>query len=219
MTPMNSAPPLTLDARLDRIIVEQAELLREGHALLRIGLPTGQVGMLVLAAAKRSTALAEGFTAMIRARNFHAAAPMVRMQLDTALRVAALRFVSDPHAYAAAVMEGGAVYKLKDDTGVRLTDHRLLARLGETFPWIETVYRDASAFVHLSAKHLWTSIAALDEAERLVVFQISPCDPARVTEDQYYDAVDAFYRCLLLATGLILGGMRQVAALADGATS
>ena len=104
---MKSAPPLTLDARLNRITAEQADLLREGQALLRAGLPTNQVGMLLLAAAKRSIALPEGFTAMIRARNFHAAAPMVRMQLDTALRVAALRFVSDPHAYAAAVMEGG----------------------------------------------------------------------------------------------------------------
>lgn len=219
MTPMKSAPPLTLDARLNRITAEQVVFLREGQALLRAGLPTNQVGMLLLAAAKRSIALPEGFTAMIRARNFHAAAPMVRMQLDTALRVAALRFVSDPHAYAAAVMEGAAVYKLKDDTGVRLTDHRLLERLAETFPWITTVYRDASAFVHLSARHLWTSIAAIDEAERLVVFQISPCDPARVAEDQYYDAVDAFYRCLLLAKGLILGGMRQVAGLADGAST
>ncbi|WP_242154522.1 hypothetical protein [Sphingomonas sp. BAUL-RG-20F-R05-02] len=169
-----------------------------------------------MAAAKRSIALPEGFTAMIRARNFHAAAPMVRMQLDTALRVAALGFVSDPHAYAAAVMEGAAVYKLRDDTGVRLTDHRLLERLVETVPWITTVYRDASAFVHLRARHLWTSIAAIEEAERLVVFQISPCDPARVTEDQYYDAVDAFYQCLLLAMDLILGGMRQVTGLADG---
>jgi len=198
---MKSAPPLTLNARLDRITAEQGDLLREGQALLRAGLPTSQVGMLLLAAAKRSISLPEGFTAMIRARNFHAAAPMVRMQLDTALRVAALRFVSDPHAY------------------VRLTDHRLLERLAETNPWITTVYRDSSAFVHLSAKHLWTSIVAIDEAERLVVFQISPCDPARVTEDQYYDAVDAFYRCLLLAKGLILGGMRQVAGVANGSAA
>ena len=219
MTPMKPVPPLTLNARLDRITAEQADLLREGQALLHAGLPTTQVGMLLLAAAKRSISLPEGFTAMIRARNFHAAAPMVRMQLDTALRVAALRFVCDPHAYAAAVMEGAAVYKLKDDTGVRLTDHRLLERLAETNPWITTVYRDASAFVHLGAKHLWTSIAAIDEAERLVVFQISPCDPARVTEDQYYDAVDAFYRCLQLAKGLILGGMRQVAGVANGSAA
>ena len=180
-----------------------------------------QVGMLLLAAAKRSVALPEGFSAMIRARNFHEAAPMVRMQLDTALRVAALRFVPDLHAYAAAVMEGTAVYKLKDDTGARLTDHRLLERLAETFPWVTTVYRDASAFVHLSARHLWTSIAALDEAEHIVVFQISPQDPARVTEDSYYEAVDAFHQCLRLAKGLILGGMRQLSGGAsnDGASS
>ncbi|PZU05998.1 hypothetical protein [Sphingomonas sp.] len=212
---MTAAPTLDLDARLARIGAEHAGLLRDGQALLGAGLPMNQVGMLLLAAAKRSVALPEGFTAMIRARNFHAAAPMVRLQLDTALRVAALRFVPDPHAYAAAVMGGEAVYKLKDDTGARLTDHRLLERLGATFPWITTVYRDASAFVHLSARHLWTSIAAIDEAEHLVVFQISPEDPARVGEDQYYDAVDAFYRCLVLAKGLILSGMRQLAGVAD----
>jgi hypothetical protein len=221
MSCMTDAPTLDLAARLDRIAAEQAGLLQEGQALLGAGLPMNQVGLLLLAAAKRSVALPDGFAAMIRARNFHAAAPMVRMQLDTALRVAALRFVPDPHAYAAAVMEGAAVYKLKDDTGARLTDHRLLERLAATFPWITTVYRDASAFVHLSARHLWTSIAAIDEAEHLVVFQISPLDPARVTEDSYYEAVDAFYHCLLLAKGLILSGMRQLsgAAIDDGPPS
>lgn len=209
-----AASPLNLNARLDRIGTEQAGLLRDGQAVLEAGLPTNQIGLLLLAAAKRSVALPEGFCAMIRARNFHAAAPMVRLQLDTALRVAALRFVADPHAYAAAVMEGTAVYKLKDDTGTRLTDHRLLERLSPTFPWVTTIYRDASAFVHLSARHLWTSIAALDEAEHIVVFQISPQDPARVSEDAYYDGVDAFYRCLLLAKGLILGSMRQISGIA-----
>lgn len=66
------------------------------------------------------------------------------------------------------------------------------------------------------ARHLWTSIAALDEAEHIVVFQISPQDPAPIREDAYYEAVDAFRRYLLLAKGLILGGMRQ---LSDGAVS
>lgn len=207
---MVNTPPPDLNARLDRIRAEQAALLLEGQALLGAGMPLNQIGMLLLAAAKRSVALPEGFATMIRDRNFHAAAPMVRMQLDTALRVAALRFVPDPNAYAASVMEGVAVYKLKDDTGARLTDHRLLERLSETFPWITTVYRDASAFVHLSARHLWTSIAALDEAEHIVHFQISPHDPVQITENRYYEAVDAFYQCLLLAKGLILGGMRQV---------
>lgn len=211
---MTAPASLDLAARLERIRGEQAALLREGQALLKADMPLNRIGMLLLAAAKRSVALPAGFIAMIESRNFHAAAPMVRMQLDTALRVAALRFVPDPHAYAAAVMEGTPVYKLKDDTGVRLTDHLLLGRLAGTFPWVTPVYRDASAFVHLSARHLWTSIAALDEAEHIVHFEISAEDPARVTENHYYEAVDAFYRCLTLAKGLILSGMRQIAGAA-----
>jgi hypothetical protein len=207
---MAAPAPLDLAARLDRIRDEQAALLRDGQALLKAGMPLNQIGMLFLAAAKRSVALPAGFIAMIEGRNFHAAAPMVRMQLDTALRVAALRFVPDPHAYAAAVMEGTPVYKLKDDTGARLTDHLLLSRLADTFPWVTPVYRDASAFVHLSARHLWTSIAALNEPEHIVHFEISATDPVRVSEDRYYEAVDAFTHCLALATGLILGGMRQL---------
>lgn len=211
---MTTPAPLGLAARLHRIRDEQAALLRESQALLKADMPLNQIGMILLAAAKRSVALPAGFVAMIEARNFHAAAPMVRMQLDTALRVAALRFVPNPHAYAAAVMEGIPVYKLKDDTGARLTDHLLLSRLAETFPWVTPVYKDASAFVHLSARHLWTSIAALDEAEHIVHFEIAAEDPARVPEDRYYEAVDAFYHCLTLAKGLILGGMRQNAGAA-----
>ncbi|MBI0477076.1 hypothetical protein D9601_17145 [Sphingomonas sp. MA1305] len=211
------APPSpSLADRLEAIAREQREFLRDGQAALAAFGAVSQIDMLLLAAAKRSVALAEGFPAMIRARNFHAAAPMIRMQLDTALRVAALRFVSDPHAYAEAVMGGAEVFRLKDDTGARLNDHRLLERLAETFPWIQGVYRDASAFVHLSARHLWTSIATTDEDSRTVRFVLGPEDPPRVSDGHYIEAVDAFYRCLLLAKGLVLGGLHRGSA-ADAA--
>lgn len=204
--PAATPPSPTLADRLEAIAREQREFMAGGQAALAAATALSQVDMLLLAVAKRSVALAEGFPAMIRARNFHAAAPMIRMQLDTALRVAALRFVADPRAYADAVMSGAEVFRLKDDTGRRLNDHRLLERLAETFPWIQGVYRDASAFVHLSARHLWTSIADTDEETHIVRFLIGPEDPPRVSDAHYVEAVDAYYRCLILAKGMVLGG-------------
>lgn len=150
----------SLDDRLAVVKVDADRLMNEAAKLLAPGFSTGHIGFLMLAATKRSLALADGFEAMIRDRNFHAAAPMVRMQLDTALRISALGFVDDPHVYADAIMKGVSPRKLKDDTGKLMTDHQLQVRLSAKFPWISEIYKRASGFIHLSDSHLWTAIAS-----------------------------------------------------------
>ena len=53
--------------------------------------------LLASAVLKRSMALIDGFSAMIRAENFICAAPLVRLQLDNLLRFSASWMVEKPH--------------------------------------------------------------------------------------------------------------------------
>jgi hypothetical protein len=46
--------------------------------------------MYIIAAMKRSLCLLRGFADLVESRNYVAAAPLVRLQMDNALRVAAL---------------------------------------------------------------------------------------------------------------------------------
>ena len=63
--------------------------------------------ILVVATLNRSLCLLKGFIELIQARNFVAAAPLIRLQLDNSLRLSAATLVSDPHEFAMNVLKGG----------------------------------------------------------------------------------------------------------------
>src|SRR5215471_9979911 len=85
--------------------------------------------MLAVGALNRSAALGAGFRGLIEQRNFLCAAPILRLQLDTALRFYAAFIVEDPHAFASAVLKGTPVRKLKDKSGTFMHDAHLVSCL------------------------------------------------------------------------------------------
>jgi hypothetical protein len=94
--------------------------------------------------------------------------------------------------------------KLKDADGNRLTDAYLRQKLAEKHPWITPVYEQTSDFIHLSGRHLFNSIASLDEDTRTVRFVISGQDPPRPHEN-YFEIIDAFFEATKLVALLLLG--------------
>lgn len=108
----------------------------------------------------RSLCLVSGFASLIEQRNFVAAAPFLRIQLDNVLRFYASSLVADPNEFAKAVMEGNQVRKMKDKTGQKLTDAYLVQKF-VTDPrftiersWVSSVYDQTSGYMHLSEKHI-----------------------------------------------------------------
>jgi hypothetical protein len=151
--------------------------------------------------AKRTLALSQGFRMHIEARNFTCAAALLRMQVDTALRVYAAFLVPSAEKYAKAVFDGERVDLMKDRHGRRLKDGYLAKKLSEHHPWVERVYRDTCNFVHFTSRHIFTSIASLNDDEGLVYFQVSAKDPSRAESD-YFEVVDAFYASMKLTVSL-----------------
>src|SRR5258707_10844952 len=104
---------------------------------------------IIFGALKRTLALSDGFRGHIRNRNFTCAAALLRLQLDTALRLYAGSLYGDTEEYAKAVLDGKQVDKLKDRGGKRLTDSYLADKLSEHYPWVNRMYENLCDFVHL----------------------------------------------------------------------
>lgn len=124
------------------------------------------------------------------------------MQLDTALRLSALGYTDDTK-FAEKIMRGEHLNKMKDRTGQQLRDARLVGLLAEEYPWVPRVYADANQFIHLSHRPFFGSIDSLNDEERSFVLHLSAADPESVTEDQYYEAVDAFWNSQRLVLGFV----------------
>jgi hypothetical protein len=146
----------------------------------------------------RSLSLTKGFSEMIRQHNLACAGALVRLQLDTALRLTAGWLVDNPHDFAMKVLSGTRIDRLKDRDGQRLRDQRLVEAASAEHPWVPNVYAVASDFVHLSDKHLWRAFGLTADKTHFSIV-VSSEDPPGL-EDSYLEAI----RCFRKSTHLLL---------------
>jgi hypothetical protein len=179
-TPGGMMAGLNLTDRLKRIEQLEDELIRKGAGIVGAGADLSHADFFIFGALRRTLAQARGFRDLINARNFPCAAAILRLQLDTAMRVNALSVVDDVDAACKAVLDGEQFNRLKDRDGNKLSDAHLRKKLAEKHPWISPVYERTSDFVHLSGKHFEVSIARTVDETRMAYFQISGHDPHRV---------------------------------------
>lgn len=196
-------PDADLAGRLRRLENLENELIHKGVQSIGPNAAIHQTDLFLLGALRRTLAQSRGFRDLISARNFPCAAAILRLQLDTAMRVNALSLIHDVENACRAVLNGEQFNRLKDRDRIKMSDAHLLRKLAESHPWASKVYKDTSDFVHLSGRHFISSIARADDATRTVHFQISGEDPRRPEED-YFEAVDAFFEATKLSGTLIL---------------
>jgi hypothetical protein len=133
-----------------------------------------------------------GFIELIESRNFIAAAPLIRLQLDNCLRLSAGILVKDPHKFALNVLEGIPIKNQKDMLNEKMTDSYLVKILSKRYPWIDEVYKNTSGYVHLSEKHIFNAMQAGNKDFDLEL-KITDKD-AFVTNDVYLGAIFDFQR-------------------------
>lgn len=172
---------------------------------------------LILAALNRSLCLASAFATLIEARNFIAAAPLIRLQLDNSLRLFAATLVDEPHEFAMQVLGGARIDRSKDKRQNRLTDKYLVTMLRVHEPWIESVYEETSGFIHLSEKHIFNALKMHDKDESEILMKISDEDEF-VPESAYKEAAVVFTEATRLVLSLIEGWAIQKASAAGDST-
>ena len=157
---------------------------------------------LVVAVLNRSLALTRGFCDLIESRNFLAAAPLIRLQLDSCLRFWAALSVPNPNDVADEILKGTPVSHLKDRDGKKMNDGYLKKRLAEKYPWVSEVYEHTSGFIHLSEKHIFNALRVENREERTVLLKVGEED-AFVPEWAYLQAIRGFKEITLLLLGLV----------------
>lgn len=157
------------------------------------------VDLFLCSVIKRSLSLSTGFITMIRDQNFICAAPLIRLQLDSALRVFAGTIVDSSRKFAEDVIKGEEIRNMKDRNGKKMTDRYLRNLLANSddfnkkeYAWVEAVYKNTSGYIHLSDKHFFNTIHPsdqLDDSDGYI--EISPKD-VNISDELYLDAISAF---------------------------
>ena len=144
---------------------------------------------LAVASINRTVSLNAAFCSLMRADNFLAAAHLVRLQLDTALRFSAAWLVESPDEFVNRVFAGENIRKIKDKNGELMRDAYLVDQLSKQWPWIYKVYQETSGYIHLSCKHIYNVFCPsnLDNNEiRMVVSPSSPHIPCSIKLEATY---------------------------------
>ncbi|MBC73029.1 MAG: hypothetical protein CMH47_12335 [Muricauda sp.] len=124
----------------------------------------------------RSLKLIFGFTTLLKDENFIAASHLVRCHLDNIIRFSATWLVDNPHDFATKVIDGVEIKSLRDKNGKLMKDWYLRNLLNEEYPWITNVYKQSSGYIHLSSKHIFNAISAVDSENRTMQFSFSKKD-------------------------------------------
>lgn len=145
--------------------IEHAE--KELLELIRIPMSTpanvGYQHMYLFGIANRALSQSSSFRMMIEEGNSLVASSILRMQLDTVLRLYALFWVKDAEYFAREVWNGVQIDRLKSSDGNLMKDKYLIGRLLPKNPWISEVYKQTSGFVHFSNRHIHAVVHFKDE--------------------------------------------------------
>lgn len=194
---------MAFDEKLGKIEQYETTVLESCKEIFQAGAPIMMVDLTLLAAAKRTLALSSGFRLHMRQHNFTCAAALMRMQLDTALRLYAGSLMAEgPAQYFQDVFDGKPVDRMKDAHGQRLTDSYLAKRLNEKYPWVQSVYKNLCDVAHLSNRHIFSTMSKLNDEERSFELSIMPSDPER-PDEHYFEILDAFLSCMKVNVVLI----------------
>jgi len=154
----------------------------------------------------RSLSISSAFKTLLEAHNFIAAAPLIRLQLDSALRFYAVFIVNKPKEFCMEVLRGTPIRELKDKTGKKLSDKHLIKSLTEDErlsidrSWVKSVYKQTSGYIHLSEKHFHNCIRASSGGD--IDIAISDFD-AFISDDIRLEAIDAFMEITKLVLELV----------------
>ena len=203
--PVPEHPSEAIAAALSDIEKDETAMLDRALALIRAydGAVYG-FDLLVNAAMNRSLAVSTGFRTLIRDRNMICAGTLLRLQLDTALRLFAGFIVEDPHDFALEVLKGAHIRRLKDQTGEFMTDRYLVTQLEEKYPGVKSVYEKTSAYVHLSDVHISSTFDGANREKGAIGIKISASDK-QYPDTVYLDAISAFRSVTLILSSYVDG--------------
>jgi hypothetical protein len=159
----------------------------------------------------RTVNLIRGFTSLMRDKNFIAAAPLVRIHLDSLLRLYAATLVSyNIDEFALKIIGGKQISNLKDREGNYMKDGYLARQFaihcGED--WIIEVYKAGSGHIHFSNAATKSAIRIKSESDRIMLCTIGKHDEF-ISENEKIGAAIRFHQISVFIASLVTRWMEQ----------
>jgi len=155
----SSGHPNTIKNRLLELKNKEEQFISTGRVML-----TNQnlylFDLLCTAILNRSLNLIRGFITLMNEENFIAAAPLIRVHLDTLLRLNGFSLIDqDIDQLTLKVIKGESIRNFKSRDGSSLTDKYLAETISseEQFNWVKPLYQKLNGFIHLSDMHILAS--------------------------------------------------------------
>ena len=194
----------SLAERLKSIESLENELQRKCQSIVQSGATFSYIDYFLLGATKRTLSQSLGFRKLVKGWNFSCATILVRMQIDTAMRINGIPLLANPEFDIKRIFDGKTTFRnLKSMEGKPMTDVNLRKRLSEKYPFVTQLYKETSDFVHLSSRHLWPTLVETNDEDQMAYFVLSGEDPKH-EEANYYDVVDAFFKVSKMTSTLLL---------------
>ncbi len=105
---------------------------------------------ILLASCNRALQVLHGFTLIVNNGGYSCGVALLRLQLDSVLRLYGITITKDPHETANKIISGEKLSKMKDKAGEKLSDGYLVSLLAKKNPWLKHVYLLCSGYIHLS---------------------------------------------------------------------
>lgn len=195
---------MTFEDRVEHIKRAEDEFRDKLAGLISANTPIALSDLFAVGAARRFLALSAGFRTLARERNFPSCAGLLRMQIDNAARMNALRMVPSMHHFCEALMKGAKFDKQKDADGTPLRDAHLIEVLSREYPWVTKVYQTTSGDIHLSMNAFYSASATIDDDDGKFDVYIGPDNP-RHTDESYFEILDAFLAADQMSGTIVLG--------------
>lgn len=203
-------------ASLERLRKLKEELPRLGSRVIAANRDMSPIDMVIVGIVKRCLSTTAALNLLVLSWNMTCARAVLRMQLDTVLRLSAFWLSDGPQEMAEEVISGKPINKMKDRDGQRMTDSYLARKLGDHFDWVPRVYEYTSGYIHFSERHLFDPIWNLDDKERIATFVVNEYDD-KFPESSWVEVIDRACDCLLIVKYLLEGYERTKVAAANKA--
>lgn len=139
---------------LDKINNHCIDMARE---LVQAYPATYYFDLYVMSCLNRTLNLNRGFISQMKDNNFISASPLVRINIDTLLRLFATNLIDyNIDDFAKDILSGTPLDSLKDNQNQKMKDTYLANELTKEkgFEWVKQVYSWGNAYVHHSEKHI-----------------------------------------------------------------
>jgi hypothetical protein len=152
--------------------IQIGKLMIETHALYSYDLFCSAI-------LNRTVNIIRGYITLIRDKNFIAAAPLVRVHLDSLLRLYASTIIDyNVDDFSQKILSGESIRKMNDSQGNKMTDYYLSKELSrfKGFEWVRKLYEVGSGHIHFSNNIEFATTRIKPGTTRVIESVISKCD-------------------------------------------